>query len=609
MLAINVLISVLFFDSNVSLSGDDSDYIVEAFRFWHEGAWPGFRGALYPILLSPFIALFGIKLVLLKTISLLCILLMLYFIYKAFFQRIPSSILFFVLLLLSFNSYLTFYESQTFSEPLFMLLQTVLLVFFFKYFTDPCEALPIGKKRLLLHLVIACFILLVTLTRTVGYSAIGAVIIWFLCNKQWRDAIYAMLTTVAVFVSFHLLKILVWPLSGSSYDIKAYLVKDMYNPTKGLETLGGFVIRFIQNAEGYLSRNLSNFLGLRGESITPIQTSTVITIFFALFFIFALIMVWKKNKALFFTGLYTMLLCGAHFFLLQANWQQERFMLVLYPFILLLYFAAIYQLLKRYKKWQFLFPLLVGIISIGTLIHTGKKLQRHLPVLQQQLQGDKLYGFTPDWRNFILMSEWAAQNLPDSAVIASRKPSISCIYGNRSFVGIYNVPGVGKDTLATLLNAGNSLLVADVSKGKIDFLNAYIRFVVLGSVAINETTSSVVAIYEMDANMLAIALPMLAENNVAHTIEPTDFFADVVSNDKCVIHSPDDMLSKLKAQNIRYVLMANLRLNPAVNTGQIINTLHRYLYVVSLKYPDIVKQECYNIGGNEEPAVMLELNY
>jgi len=489
------------------------------------------------------------------------------------------------------------------------LLQTLLLVFFFKYFTNTCEILPTGRKRLLQHLVIACFILLVTLTRTVGYSAIVVVIIWLLCNKKWRDTLYAIFTTVAVFVSFHLLKILMWPLSGSSYDIKAYLVKDMYNPTKGMETLGGFITRFVQNAEGYLSRDLANFFGLRGESVTPVQTSTIITIFFVLFFVFALIIAWKKNKALFFTGLYTLLLCGTHFVLLQANWQQERFMLVLYPFILLLYFAAIYQLLKRYRKWQFLFPLLVGLVCVGTLMHTGKKLGRHLPVLQQQLRGDKLSGFTPDWKNFILMSEWAARNLPDSAVIVSRKPSISCIYGNRTFTGIYSVPGIEKDTLTALLKTGNPLLVADVSKGKIDFLNAYIRFAVIGTVAINETTSSAVAIYEPDANMLAMALPVLIENNIAHTIAPAGFFAGVASNDKCLIHSPDDMLDRLKAQNIRYMLLASIRINPAVNTGQIINTLHRYLYVVSLKYPGIVKQERHNIGGDEEPAVLLELNY
>jgi len=38
------------------------------------------------------------------------------------------------------------------------------------------------------------------------------------------------------------------------------------------------------------------------------------------------------------------------------------------------------------------------------------------------------------------MSKWAAKNVPDNVMIASRKPNISFIYTKRRFWGIYKVP-------------------------------------------------------------------------------------------------------------------------------------------------------------------------
>jgi hypothetical protein len=67
------LIFYNLFDIRVSLSGDDSEYILRAYNFIH-GEFPTFQGPLYPIVLSPFIALFGISLPLLKMLSALFLL-------------------------------------------------------------------------------------------------------------------------------------------------------------------------------------------------------------------------------------------------------------------------------------------------------------------------------------------------------------------------------------------------------------------------------------------------------------------------------------------------------------------------------------------------------
>jgi hypothetical protein len=610
LIIMNLLLTFLFFDPKVSLSGDDADYVLYAYGFAENFAWPGFRGALYPIFLSPFIALFGIRLVLLKSLSALCIAAMLWCLYRAFYRRIPASILFFTLSLVSVNGYLLFYESQTFSEPLFMLVQTALILFFIKYFIAPPDALPCSKSsQVKSYLMVAFLALLLTLTRTVGYVGIVVVAGYFLLHKQWKKSLYAVLAAVICFGGFHLIKQLLWPGSGSSYSLEAYLVKDMYNPTKGMETIGGFVTRFVLNAEGYLSRDLAKFMGLRGEGIATGDLSALLTVVFAALLLAALRVVWKKNKPLLFASLYALALCGAHFVLLQAIWQQERFMLVLYPVVLLLLLGGLYYVLEPRRRWQFVLPLCAIILLGGTLSHTLVKLERHLPVLQRNLRNDPLYGYTPDWRNFMLMSQWAATHVPRSAVIASRKPSISCIHGNRDFVGIYSVPAVDNSVLSAFTPPSPArLLLVDIAPGTFPDLAPFMRYVAFGKQDLNGKETPVLAVYEIDAAEMPHLLPALEESEVNFSLDYKPVFAHIAAHPDILCYSPDSLYQDLRNRNIRYMIMASLRINPAQNTGSIINTLHRYMSIVRLKYPYIVKQELHTIGATE-PATLLELQY
>jgi hypothetical protein len=610
LILVNVLLTLLFFDPKVSLSGDDADYIIYAYHFVEDFSWPGFRGALYPILLSPFIALFGIRLILLKLLSAACIWLMLYFLYKAFHTRIPASVLFFTIALLSLNSYLLFYESQTFSEALFMLLQTLFLLFFFKYFiTGLAIPPPVPESKYIkYYLLIAFLSLLVTLTRTVGYISAAVIIIYFLIHKQWKKSLYSFSALAICFGLFNFLKKLIWPDSGSSYALSSYFAKDMYNPSKGMETLAGFVTRFIKNAEGYLSRDLAKFMGLRAENILAAEVSTTLTVIFIVLFIYALWII-RKNKPLLFSGLYTFMLCSTHFILLQANWQQERFMLVLYPTVLLILMGGLYYLLQPYRKWQFLLPLFAAVLFFGTLTHTFLKLERHIPVLRHNLQYDPLYGYTPDWRNFILMSKWAARNIPPSEVIVSRKPSISCIHGNRDFLGIFSVPAIEKSELIKMTPYDlHKILLTNISSLQIQALSPYMQYVVFGTQTLNGEEISSLAVYEIPENEIPQLLPVLKENNIAYTFDPAPVFEHLAGNNEVLCYSPDALYNNLRERNIRYMIMASLRIYPAKPTGDIVNTLHRYIYIVSLKYPHIVKQTRHTIGDSE-PASLIELQY
>jgi hypothetical protein len=273
------------------------------------------------------------------------------------------------------------------------------------------------------------------------------------------------------------------------------------------------------------------------------------------------------------------------------------------------FFGGLYYVLEHYRKWQFLLPLFATIILFGTLTHTFLKLERHIPVLQRNLRNDPLYGYTPDWRNFILMSEWAAKNVPRSAVIASRKPSISCIHGSRDFVGISSVPAINNDELKNLTPQPlKKFLMVDISAGWLPVLSPHMQYVAFGKQPLNGKEVSAVAIYEIDDTGMPQLLPALKENNLNFTFDYVPVFTHITTHSDILCYSPDNLYNSLRERNIQYMLMASLRMNPATNTGNIINTLQRYIYIVSLKYPDIVKRQCHSIGDSE-PATLLELQY
>ena len=62
-----------------------------------------------------------------------------------------------------------------------------------------------------------------------------------------------------------------------------------------------------------------------------------------------------------------------------------------------------------------------------------------------------------------------------------------------------------------------------------------------------------------------------------------------------------------KKENVKYVIMPNLRQNPKKNNGRIINTIQRMLGPVVQKYPE--KLKLLKTEGTDEPAYLYEINY
>ncbi|MDR0420933.1 MAG: glycosyltransferase family 39 protein [Prevotellaceae bacterium] len=604
-LAAGALMSFLMFDTKASLSGDDSDYVLNADRFCHEFIFPGFRGPLYPIILSPFVLIFGVNLILLKSLSAVFILLSIWFLYKSFCNKIKAVILIPTLLLVSICSHIFFYASYTYSEPFFMFVQALFIYFFSKYFLSNEDTKYSIKHDWRKYLILGSLILAMGLTRSIGFGVLGAVVVYFMIKLRWKDMLFTLSASGIMVFAFQIFKKIVWSQAGSAYDIKFYLAKNYYNINQGMEDILGFINRLIQNSNIYISKFLYMFMGLRPENTETIVP--ILTVFIYILFVICLISVFKKNKSLLFLGLYAGIMNFASFVILQSNWQQDRLIMIYYPLILLFILGGVYYLFtsKKLRLFRFLYPLIIIIMIIGNLSHSSTKIKANFPILQRNLSIDRFAGLTPDWRNFILMSQWIAKNIDKDTKVISRKASISYIYTGRKFDIIASVPSEPVDSLPDAAPDGKTALIIDMSEKQVSAMAPDLNYVITGAVKIEDKDCNLTGLYFVDNAELEKITVQIESAGIKYMKDANRFKQQCTElSDKVSIYNPDRLLQNLESKNIKYLMLASIRLNPQANTGRIINTIHNYISFINIKYPN--RFFTVHKIGTSEPCELVE---
>ncbi len=507
-LGIFTLLSLLLFNLRVSEGGDDSTYIIRAVNFINDGSYPSFQGPLYPMFLSLFVALFGINLGVLKITSFVLMLISLWLIYKTFKDKIAYTLLFASLLIISLSSYFIYFTSQTYSEALFLLLQIPVFTLVFKIFDDHTGAIHWRGLITLSALILTSY-----LTRTMGVGTLIAVILFFVITKKYKEAGIVAATFILMLGLFLVIKSAIWQTAlFDSGQATTLIYKHPYQLDKGKETLGGFITRFIDNSNLYLSKHFLKMTGLR--SATTNSTRGMLSIVLYGLFALSAFKAFKQNKYLLFVAIYLLTMLGITFIVLQKLWDQYRLIIPYFPFMVLILLYGLWDFSRTHKNklMQYLFFGLVAISSLSTARQSFSKID--LLTLRKNLKGDLYEGYTDDWRNYLSMAEYVGDKLPENTMVAVRKPNMARIYANgKKFYGIY-------------------------------------RF-------------------------------------------DTD--------------DPDQLLQRLKERNVTHAIMASLRKNPLVNNGETINTIQRYLFIISKKYPTVFKLQ--HQIGKVEPAYLFRVDY
>lgn len=445
-----ILFSILLFDFKVSVGGDDSAYISRAYNFLHSFRYPTFQAPLYPMVLSIFVGIVGIKIPLLKAFSLICMIGHLILLYKACKGKFSSSILIPALLIVSINSYLLYYGSQTYSEAFFVFLQSWVLLVIFRRIIPLTEKPFVWKEMYKDFLFLGFAIFILSLCRSIGSAAIISLVLFFAIFKKWKHLFASLGSFIGFTAIFEVIKRILWTTKEIGKSQGAILFqKEGYYPEKGAAELADFWQRFLDNSQYYLSKYLFVLFGFK-EPLGKISVG--LTIFAYLIFILALVYAFRKNRYLLYIGLYLTVVFGVTFVGMHKVWIQGRLIYGFYQLIAIFLLSGFYYFVKDFlPKIKLAYIIIPAVIFIATIQVTGKKVKEHQPIFKENISGNLLSGFSLDWKNYIEMTKWAAKKLPAEEVIACRKPNIAFIYGERKFHGIYRLPSQNPDTIMNYL--------------------------------------------------------------------------------------------------------------------------------------------------------------
>ncbi|UCH14674.1 MAG: hypothetical protein JSV22_01615, partial [Bacteroidales bacterium] len=177
---LTIILGIYLFDVKVSTGGDDSSYIVAAKKFLTGKSFPSWHGSFYPIFLSFLMLITGFNVIIFKIFSFLFIIGYLIFFYYTFKNQLSITIIIITLLILAINSNILYFGSQTYSEALYLFLQTLTFFVFVKFLEklneSPSDYLKLWKT----WLTIGFLLFLMGITRNIGIVMLMSVIFYLL---------------------------------------------------------------------------------------------------------------------------------------------------------------------------------------------------------------------------------------------------------------------------------------------------------------------------------------------------------------------------------------------------------------------------------------------
>jgi hypothetical protein len=457
-LVIGLIASLVSFDIKPSVDGDDTSYVLSAMDIVHSGHLPvGFRTPGYPIVLSLFVWSFGVNLIVLKATSLIFFLGVIISLFYVFRTRLQPIVLASLLLLVAINPLMVKYSHQTFSEILF----TLILVWAVHFILRASEN---GSTRSVL--IAAAWTMASFYIRIAGATIAGVALLFFAYQRRWKQFVFYVILCAALYSP---MKIYEWSSGASAFgQAPILMMKNPYNTAEGMETLSGFVDRFINNILHHMNYQIPTALGLPmspelgaadGRFIPsgPAFFGVLISVVLLVGCLAPIIQKPKSMPA--FLGFFVLTYIAFISVVLQNIFATPRMLIPIIPYLIIGTLEGFRILGNRWAKLsdaEAVSPrakTLIGIavfgLIAGNIVGVKQSFDENYPILKANLRGDGLAGFTEDWANYLRASLWIKAQLPiESTGIICRKPELFLLYaGNYHVYGAYKVDQTNPDTI------------------------------------------------------------------------------------------------------------------------------------------------------------------
>ena len=410
---LGLLMGILLFDSNLSLSGDNAQFINLGRSL---AAGFGFAETLgdtptphtkypfgFPLLLAIVDTLIPNSLIALKGFVVLLYAISIPLIYKFIRLYTKPSISLCVALLCLVSTPLLNFSHQVMSEIPFLPFSLLALILIQRAHEDESIKTLIFA---ILAIIAAYYI------RSAGIVLVGTAIIFFALHQKWKES--------GIVAGGSFLLALPWQirnraLGGNDYINQLFSVNP-YNPDEGLLTFGTFIERLMANAQIYgLYRIPEVFV----PSLTT-EPNFILGLIFTGIVLYALITGIQKRQlpAIF-------LICYLGLYMLWPQvWSDIRFLIPAIPIFFYAFLNSLSHLIDKFNTSATPKAILVAFI----IAITSNSVATHE---LHQRNGQ----FPPNWKNYFEAGEWIKNNTDPNVRISCRKPFLIHAITNRKTGG------------------------------------------------------------------------------------------------------------------------------------------------------------------------------
>lgn len=367
----------------------------------------------FPLILVPFVLIFGTNIVILKLVVLLTGLGALYFMVKICEELFKDKLYLLIASYISIPIMIT-YNHWILSEMPFIFLSLAAVFLLMKSEKD-------GK--ILDYLAFLCSIYAFFI-RTAGIALIIGIVLWLLLKKRYRQLLIFITLFLVIFVPWQIRTAGVE--RGGGY-IEQLLAKNPYQMEQGRINILDFLERIWENILYYALTGLpSSLLPLIRAGILRIIAGVLFTILIIIGFITRI-----KRYAVFdvyFVFAIIVLLAWPHV------WSSDRFLMTILPLLVIYIFSALLWMVSKVKV-KYVIEAFAALIICLNIVRMTTIVRYSTTYNIAYLKGDRLAGYNLDWRRYFELIDWIRRRTPPGSIIMARKPEFVYLLSRRkSFI-------------------------------------------------------------------------------------------------------------------------------------------------------------------------------